>query len=166
MDWKSRNSVPCRGSGTSCPLSQALIMLGRGEMSERICRARTVTENSDHITLFEKAPLGGMAEPSRRSRTKPPNKQPQVAPQPRSGSIAHGGDRETRLLEIKELSSLRGSGRRFAYRTCPFPFTIYLYEQSSSNPIGPRACNFCVEMPISQPFPNSSPSVKRVDALI
>ena len=40
--------------GTSCPLSKALITLCRGEMSERICRARTVTENSVHITLFEK----------------------------------------------------------------------------------------------------------------
>jgi UDP-glucuronate decarboxylase len=32
------------------------------------------------------------------------------------------------------------------------------------NPIGPRACSFCVLMPISAPKPNSLPSVKRVDA--
>ena len=36
---------------------------------------------------------------------------------------------------------------------------------SSGSPIGPRACSFWVEMPISAPKPNSPPSVKRVDAL-
>ncbi len=35
----------------------------------------------------------------------------------------------------------------------------------SVRPIGPRACSFWVEMPISAPKPNSPPSVKRVDAL-
>ena len=46
-----------------------MIMLGRGEMSERICRARTVTENSVHITLFEKkflARVKGAELPPRR----------------------------------------------------------------------------------------------------
>ncbi len=38
---------------TSCPLKKALIMLFRGEMSERICSARTMTENNVHLTLFE-----------------------------------------------------------------------------------------------------------------
>ena len=31
--------------------------------------------------------------------------------------------------------------------------------------MGPRAWSFWVEMPISQPRPNSPPSVKRVEAL-
>ena len=31
--------------------------------------------------------------------------------------------------------------------------------------MGPRAWSFCVEMPISQPRPNSPPSVKRVETL-
>ena len=35
----------------------------------------------------------------------------------------------------------------------------------SGSPIGPRACSFWVEMPISAPKPNSPPSVKRVLAL-
>jgi hypothetical protein len=35
-------------------------------------------------------------------------------------------------------------------------------EHNSSNAMGPRACNFCVLMPISAPRPNSKPSVKRV----
>ena len=52
-----------------------------------------------------------------------------------------------------------------AYRIWPFPRTTYLYVVSSSKPIGPRACSFWVEMPISQPRPNSPPSVKRVEAL-
>ncbi len=30
--------------------------------------------------------------------------------------------------------------------------------------MGPRACNFCVEMPISAPKPNCAPSVKYVEA--
>ena len=38
-------------------------------------------------------------------------------------------------------------------------------EVSSRRPIGPRACSFCVELPISAPIPNSKPSVKRVEAL-
>ena len=41
----------------------------------------------------------------------------------------------------------------------------YLYVVSSSSPMGPRAWSFWVEMPISQPRPNSPPSVKRVEAL-
>ena len=41
----------------------------------------------------------------------------------------------------------------------------YLVEVKASNPIGPRACNFWVEIPISAPNPNSKPSVKRVEAL-
>ena len=36
---------------------------------------------------------------------------------------------------------------------------------SSGRPIGPRACSFWVEMPISAPNPNSPPSVNRVEAL-
>ena len=35
---------------------------------------------------------------------------------------------------------------------------------SSRSPIGPRACSFCVEFPISAPMPNTAPSVKRVEA--
>ena len=43
--------------------------------------------------------------------------------------------------------------------------TTYVVLVSSGSPIGPRACSFCVEMPISAPKPNSPPSVKRVEAL-
>src|SRR5579863_1484021 len=50
-------------------------------------------------------------------------------------------------------------------RTCPSPSTRYLAAHSSRTPIGPRACSFCVELPISAPIPNSAPSVKRVEAL-
>ena len=50
-------------------------------------------------------------------------------------------------------------------RTCPSPSTRYLNVHSSRSPIGPRACSFCVELPISAPIPNSPPSVKRVEAL-
>src|SRR3954454_7215293 len=49
-------------------------------------------------------------------------------------------------------------------RIWPEPSTTYLYVQSSRSPIGPRACSFWVEFPISAPIPNSPPSVKRVDA--
>jgi hypothetical protein len=40
--------------------------------------------------------------------------------------------------------------------------TTYFVEVISVRPIGPRACSFCVEIPISAPKPNSPPSVKRV----
>ena len=43
--------------------------------------------------------------------------------------------------------------------------TTYVVLVSSGSPMGPRACSFCVEMPISAPKPNSDPSVKRVLAL-
>src|SRR5439155_27375702 len=46
----------------------------------------------------------------------------------------------------------------------PEPSTTYLKVQSSRRPMGPRACSFCVELPISAPIPNSAPSVKRVEA--
>ena len=38
-------------------------------------------------------------------------------------------------------------------------------EVSSGRAIGPRAWSFCVEIPISAPMPNCSPSVNAVDAL-
>ena len=43
-----------RNGRTSCPLRKALIMLFRGEMRERICNARTVTERKANRTLREK----------------------------------------------------------------------------------------------------------------
>src|SRR5262249_42082509 len=52
-----------------------------------------------------------------------------------------------------------------AYRMWPSPVTTYFVEVSSGRPMGPRACSFCVEMPISAPKPNSPPSVNRVEAL-
>src|SRR5690554_2473883 len=51
------------------------------------------------------------------------------------------------------------------YRTCPSPMTYHFSVTSFSKANGPRACSFCVEMPISAPRPNSPPSVKRVEAL-
>ncbi len=48
---------------------------------------------------------------------------------------------------------------------CPSPVTTYFVEVISGSPIGPRACSFWVEMPISAPNPNSPPSVNRVEAL-
>ena len=39
---------------TSCPLRKAMITLFRGEMSERISFARTVTERKENRTLREK----------------------------------------------------------------------------------------------------------------
>ena len=50
-------------------------------------------------------------------------------------------------------------------RIWPLPSTTYLAVVSSRRPIGPRACSFWVLMPISAPKPNSSPSMKRVEAL-
>ena len=50
-------------------------------------------------------------------------------------------------------------------RTWPSPRTTYFVVHSSRMPIGPRACSFWVELPISAPMPNSPPSVKRVEAL-
>ena len=51
-------------------------------------------------------------------------------------------------------------------RIWPVPVTTYLVLVSSASPIGPRACSFWVEMPISAPNPNS-PAVgergRRVD---
>ena len=66
----SRELFPCGRLRTSYPLSKALIMLCRGEMSERISLARTVTERKVHLALREKSPR----------KNKPFNKQPKVAP--------------------------------------------------------------------------------------
>src|SRR5205823_10173366 len=52
-----------------------------------------------------------------------------------------------------------------AGRVWPSPHTIHLVDVNSGRPIGPRACSFWVEMPISAPNPNCSPSVNAVDAL-
>ena len=50
-------------------------------------------------------------------------------------------------------------------RVWPSPWTTYFSVVSSRSPMGPRACSFWVEMPISAPNPNSSPSTNRVEAL-
>ena len=57
------------------------------------------------------------------------------------------------------------AGADSAQRTWPSPVTTYFVEVISGSPIGPRACSFWVEMPISAPKPNSPPSVNRVEAL-
>ena len=44
-------------------------------------------------------------------------------------------------------------------RIWPSPSTTHLVVVSSGSAIGPRACSFWVEMPISAPKPNSPPSV-------
>src|SRR5207237_3836386 len=62
------------------------------------------------------------------------------------------------------LEARRARDRRHL-RTWPSPWTTYFAVVSSRSPMGPRACSFCVLMPISAPKPNSSPSVKRVEAL-
>ena len=36
-------------------------------------------------------------------------------------------------------------------RTCPVPVMKYFVEVNAGKPIGPRACSFCVEIPISAP---------------
>lgn len=51
------------------------------------------------------------------------------------------------------------------YRTWPLPRMMYFSLVSWGAPIGPRACSFWVEMPISAPKPNMPPSVNRVDTL-
>src|SRR5699024_12660607 len=55
--------------------------------------------------------------------------------------------------------------RRSSDLTWPCPTTSHLLAVISRRPIGPRACSFWVEMPISAPKPNSPPSEKRVEAL-
>ena len=58
----------------------------------------------------------------------------------------------------------RGGAGRVQARMCPSPSITHLSVVSSRKPIGPRACSFWVEMPISAPNPSSSPSTNRVDA--
>ena len=72
------------------------------------------------------------------------------APHRRAGRAAGCRGRPTRVVT-------RGSGRRPRRPTWSW--------SARAAPIGPRACSFWVEMPISAPKPNSPPSVKRVDAL-
>ena len=72
-----------------------------------------------------------------------------------------------RAQQVPEMRRVEGAAeeRDPHYRMWPSPSTTYFVVQSSRTPIGPRACSFCVELPISAPMPNSPPSVKRVDAL-
>ena len=83
----------------------------------------------------------------------------------RSGTtVSHPGSAIGADLTASIRSALRGrpvsatdlAGRR-GRRTCAVV--------SSRRPMGPRAWSFWVEMPISAPKPNSSPSTKRVEAL-
>lgn len=52
-----------------------------------------------------------------------------------------------------------------AQRICPLPKITCLVDVSVKTPMGPLACSFWVEMPISAPRPSSPPSVNRVEAL-
>ncbi len=63
------------------------------------------------------------------------------------------------------LPRARGLRREAHPLTWPSPRTIQVVLVSSRRAMGPRACNFCVEIPISAPKPNSPPSLKRVEAL-
>lgn len=76
------------------------------------------------------------------------------------------------LTEVQAAFTFSGALRHIAFsirfirysRICPLPETKYFVLVNASKPMGPRACIFCVEMPISAPNPNTKPSVKRVDA--
>ena len=73
--------------------------------------------------------------------------------------------RADQVREVRRVERPAEDPDRRQLRTCPSPSTRYLHAHSSRRPIGPRACSFCVELPISAPIPNSPPSVKRVEAL-
>ena len=68
------------------------------------------------------------------------------------------------LVALVKASDVFVDVRRTDYLTCPFPLIINFMLVSSLSPMGPLACSFWVEMPISAPSPNSPPSVKRVEA--
>ena len=75
-------------------------------------------------------------------------------------------ERAAHVSAADETGSVSDNIRHlFPYLVCPFPRTVYLYDVSSRRPIGPLACIFCVDIPISQPSPNSPPSVNLVEAL-
>ena len=77
----------------------------------------------------------------------------------RSRASSYGGaaERRARTATRPRLGVSPGSGRRHGRRTSRW--------SARAGPSGPRACSFWVEMPISAPNPNSSPSTNRVDAL-
>src|SRR5665213_4419393 len=64
-----------------------------------------------------------------------------------------------------DISRRRETRRHLPHlRTWPSPSITYFTDVSSRRPIGPRACSFWVEIPISAPSPSSPPSTNRVDA--
>src|SRR5204863_3999394 len=73
--------------------------------------------------------------------------------------------RRNQMTQMRRVEGAAVDTQPHYGRICPEPSTTYLYVQSSRSPIGPRACSFCVEFPISAPIPNSPPSVNRVEAL-
>ena len=66
-------------------------------------------------------------------------------------------DVERRIVEVPAagITAEDAEGPDRYSRTCPLPWTTYLVVVSSRSPMGPRACSFCVELPISAPIPNS-----------
>ena len=80
--------------------------------------------------------------------------------------LAAASDAQSRCARCGGLNVRRGSLRP-AQATSDVAVALdhVLVVQSSRTPMGPRACSFCVELPISAPMPNSPPSVNRVDAL-
>ena len=80
------------------------------------------------------------------------------------GPLPHGADQGRSHIARADESKLHGLFHCRYLLICPLPVMMYLYVVSSRRPMGPRAWSFWVEMPISQPRPNSPPSVKRVEA--
>src|SRR4051794_4415166 len=72
--------------------------------------------------------------------------------------------RQDQMPEVRRIERPAENSYLQPGRTCPSPSITYLNVHSSRTPIGPRACSFCVELPISAPIPKTPPSVKRVDA--
>src|SRR6185312_4837485 len=60
-----------------------------------------------------------------------------------------------RAEQVREVRWVeRAAEERDLQRMWPSPSTTYFVVQSSRTPMGPRACSFCVELPISAPMPN------------
>ena len=149
-----------------------------GARSCRALRVSTVKDGPPRSTSIRDTPKRlvaadrqlGTAHAGLRRRGRP---RPPCAAGRRPGPGGPGRARAARgLLGHDQVAEVRRVERpaeeaepRDYPRTWPSPRTTYFVVHSSRMPIGPRACSFWVELPISAPMPNSPPSVKRVEAL-
>ena len=131
--------------------------------------ARRAREMQSRARMPQPRHTQGEGRPSKESPKEPPKAPAEAPPPPPEPAPAPQG----RPVQAEGANSLLENLFKDKERTIILALLILLGSEEGNQELlfallfllmGPRACSFWVEMPISAPRPNSPPSVKRVEA--